>query len=1222
MSSPLPQLNNAPFKMNFSMRQWHRHLLLSAGMLMLADLRQDTMFLTASPSVRDRVILRARIPPEADPSIPWHPLMRKGRPHGPIRLPASFEALRSLRVFKAPRLNADLFPERVVQKGTHFSVEEVVYDGQVRGQPIFFLKPKRVFYKANRNLPDDGEDYGEGGWLCGVGTDKDIAMDAIVYKNRERQRVLLQDLRLLPTAELAQGLHSLVSFSRHRVGIMAMAAMVRRSLGHRFPVRSFAAMAQPQTFAIYRYDPDQQAKPFLQELSFSSQDYTIDLKACGPMILDALIKIKDEVDTTLTFRRSCREGICGSCAMNINGKNGLACLLYIEPSPAAIEIQPLPHTYVVKDLVPDLTNFYNQYKSIEPWLKRKDTKAKDAKEYFQSREDRAKLDGMYECILCACCMTSCPSYWWNPEYYLGPAVLMQAYRWIADSRDQFTEERLAWVNDTMKLYRCHGIMNCTNCCPKGLDPAKAIVHLKEQVAETYKDGWKSMMTEQIVKNKGRESGMMYIPLQERSQSIRDGIFSTVRSDAPGSTESHRVVESPGASSGAISKDAVRTAWTYVATFKKRHMLGIEADETQTIPMKTLLNALRKTWARVLAVEWVMGKENATNDTPVSVDDFLDMMAEDGGRLADYHDLPDFDPLEHSFHYICDAEGHMDMEKVRDTMILSGELGEAVFHETIRRRARCPRVQDGPDLHGMSFCESHAAEKPAPLDGPAARSRSVVAPLERLCWHWALAQTLLPKLEGAFEAFSWANMMKQAGHLAQVLKPPRTLRAVRAHWGDDAACCQACRVADLWRLFAVTSDCRVPVAEVHLQGGQSKSFLSAGSALDVQEDARDLITLTSGPFWHFVPMIKGLSRDESHVRFHHTLSQYLGAGKDDKVLEIGCGYGEMGRQVAKISGASVTGLTMADAEIEGGNLRIKEAGLDDRCKIAAPPAHDTSCGVCRDGTAFEARWQVTDKFDSTNAEHREYVGNISTCTCMPPLWPAEAMRSAATKAGLVPVVEEDIGAVATARPWYTCFTNGVYQILVCPLLLPFFRGAETLRLLPPAFSDWFENLLVHPTVDFVRAGRLGIISGTVEAETMAMAYKPEVGVEMPDKRVIFQGLADTGPSTRSGEAARHPVERLLIDHSRREQQEEMRNKALVFGQHAPLKAKMERELLSQFQRLPGLPSSLVGLETVMDMEDTIEFEDIMNLEANSALSRFTGPNRGLHDIMEQRLNMRF
>eukprot|EP00405_Crypthecodinium_cohnii_P048023 CAMPEP_0206582620 /NCGR_PEP_ID=MMETSP0325_2-20121206/34594_1 /ASSEMBLY_ACC=CAM_ASM_000347 /TAXON_ID=2866 /ORGANISM="Crypthecodinium cohnii, Strain Seligo" /LENGTH=263 /DNA_ID=CAMNT_0054089339 /DNA_START=74 /DNA_END=861 /DNA_ORIENTATION=- len=247
-------------------------------------------------------------------------------------------------------------------------------------------------------------------------------------------------------------------------------------------VRAFAAAAKPQKFSIYRYDPEQQAKPFMQE-------YTIDLKQCGPMILDALIKVKDEVDSTLSFRRSCREGICGSCAMNINGKNGLACLLYIEPSSSPIEIQPLPHSYVVKDLVPDLTNFYNQYKSIEPWLKRKDTKKagekeyyqsredrakkeyyqsredRAKKEYYQSREDRAKLDGMYECILCASCMTSCPSYWWNPEYYLGPAVLMQAYRWIADSRDQYTEERLAWVNDTMKLYRCHGIMNCTNCCP-------------------------------------------------------------------------------------------------------------------------------------------------------------------------------------------------------------------------------------------------------------------------------------------------------------------------------------------------------------------------------------------------------------------------------------------------------------------------------------------------------------------------------------------------------------------------------------------------------------------------------------------------------------------------------------------------------------------------------------------------------------------------------------
>jgi len=268
--------------------------------------------------------------------------------------------------------------------------------------------------------------------------------------------------------------------------------------------RQFSAAAgQMQKFAIYRYDPDTAVKPFMQE-------YNIDLKACGPMILDALVKIKDEVDPTLTFRRSCREGICGSCAMNISGKNGLACLLYIEPDAKPIEIQPLPHSYVVKDLVPDLTNFYNQYKSIEPWLKRKEAKAPGQAEHFQTVEDRLKLDGMYECILCACCMTSCPSYWWNPEYYLGPAVLMQAYRWIADSRDQYTSERLAWVNDTMKLYRCHGIMNCTNCCPKGLDPAKAIVELKAQVAETYTDGWQKMVAGEVSKNSGRESGMMYM----------------------------------------------------------------------------------------------------------------------------------------------------------------------------------------------------------------------------------------------------------------------------------------------------------------------------------------------------------------------------------------------------------------------------------------------------------------------------------------------------------------------------------------------------------------------------------------------------------------------------------------------------------------------------------------------------------------------------------------
>jgi len=282
--------------------------------------------------------------------------------------------------------------------------------------------------------------------------------------------------------------------------------MARRT-AVRMPVsgtRAFsAADAQMQKFSIYRYDPEKQHKPFLQI-------YDIDLKETGPMLLDALVKIKDEVDTTLAFRRSCREGICGSCAMNINGKNGLACLVYIEPSDKAIEVQPLPHSYVLKDLIPDLTNFYNQYKSIEPWLKRKDVKPEGMMEYYQSKEDRQLLDGMYECILCACCQTACPSYWWNPEYYLGPAVLQQAYRWIADSRDQHTEERLAWVNDTMKLYRCHGIMNCTACCPKGLDPARAIVNIKEEVAASYEEGWGKMVAKEITKSSGRESGMMYM----------------------------------------------------------------------------------------------------------------------------------------------------------------------------------------------------------------------------------------------------------------------------------------------------------------------------------------------------------------------------------------------------------------------------------------------------------------------------------------------------------------------------------------------------------------------------------------------------------------------------------------------------------------------------------------------------------------------------------------
>ncbi|GJP40108.1 hypothetical protein CLOM_g6017 [Closterium sp. NIES-68] len=247
-----------------------------------------------------------------------------------------------------------------------------------------------------------------------------------------------------------------------------------------FPFRTFVSGSAPalaaaskslQQFSIYRWDPDQNEKPRLQT-------YTIDTKECGPMILDALIKIKNEVDPTLAFRRSCREGICGSCAMNINGANGLACLTKIEASPGtSIPVTPLPHMFVIKDLVVDMTQFYQQYKSIEPWLKTK-KQPEDGKEFYQSKEDRLKLDGMYECILCACCSTSCPSYWWNPEKYLGPSALLNANRWIMDSRDEYTKERLDDLDDAFKLYRCHTIMNCTKACPKGLNPGKQIANIK------------------------------------------------------------------------------------------------------------------------------------------------------------------------------------------------------------------------------------------------------------------------------------------------------------------------------------------------------------------------------------------------------------------------------------------------------------------------------------------------------------------------------------------------------------------------------------------------------------------------------------------------------------------------------------------------------------------------------------------------------------------------
>ena len=224
-------------------------------------------------------------------------------------------------------------------------------------------------------------------------------------------------------------------------------------------------------FTIYRWDPDSGDNP-------RTDTYEVDLDDCGPMVLDAIIKIKNEVDATLTFRRSCREGICGSCAMNIDGTNTLACTKGIDEIKADVAIYPLPHMPVIKDLVPDLTQFYAQYASIEPWI-RTQTPHRADQENLQSKEDRAKLDGLYECILCACCSTSCPSYWWNSERYLGPAILLQAYRWIVDSRDEDTGERLDALEDPFRLYRCHTIMNCTKTCPKHLNPAKAIAEVKK-----------------------------------------------------------------------------------------------------------------------------------------------------------------------------------------------------------------------------------------------------------------------------------------------------------------------------------------------------------------------------------------------------------------------------------------------------------------------------------------------------------------------------------------------------------------------------------------------------------------------------------------------------------------------------------------------------------------------------------------------------------------------
>ena len=229
-----------------------------------------------------------------------------------------------------------------------------------------------------------------------------------------------------------------------------------------------------KAFRIYRWNPDDGANPRVDT-------YFVDRDDCAPMVLDALIWIKNKIDPTLTFRRSCREGVCGSCSMNIDGVNGLACTRGMDEIKGTVRLYPLPHMPVVKDLVPDLTNFYAQYASIEPWLKTNTPTPQ--KEWKQSHDDRLKLDGLYECILCACCATSCPSYWWNSERYLGPAALLQANRWIVDSRDEATGERLDNLEDPFRLYRCHTIMNCTKACPKGLNPAKAIAEIKQKLVE-------------------------------------------------------------------------------------------------------------------------------------------------------------------------------------------------------------------------------------------------------------------------------------------------------------------------------------------------------------------------------------------------------------------------------------------------------------------------------------------------------------------------------------------------------------------------------------------------------------------------------------------------------------------------------------------------------------------------------------------------------------------
>ncbi len=247
--------------------------------------------------------------------------------------------------------------------------------------------------------------------------------------------------------------------------------------GKEFPAPKNAM--RTKQFDVYRWNPDSGENPRVDT-------FHIDLDGCGPMVLDAVLKIKNEIDTTLAFRRSCREGVCGSCAMNVNGKNTLVCIKAIEDYEGTIKIFPLPHMDVIKDLVADMTNFFAQYASIKPWIETQTPAPKD-RERLQSKEERKKLDGLYECVLCACCSASCPSYWWNSDKYLGPAVLLQASRWLEDSRDENAGDRLDELEGSYKLYRCHTIMSCTDTCPKGLNPAKAIADIKKMMVVRQQD---------------------------------------------------------------------------------------------------------------------------------------------------------------------------------------------------------------------------------------------------------------------------------------------------------------------------------------------------------------------------------------------------------------------------------------------------------------------------------------------------------------------------------------------------------------------------------------------------------------------------------------------------------------------------------------------------------------------------------------------------------------